>query len=147
MKFSRNKQILIAEIQIQIHNRAGRVFRMRAQRGGCGAQRWQSEAAASSCTFLTYPMNSVNTNTKYVLKQIQDMKSNNYRIWLHKYKKDCTINQRLPKPIPMKSVNTNTNCVFEENTRYEKQQIQYMNTNTCKTASSIILHLRHTNTR
>ena len=75
-----NKQNLIAEIQIQIHNRAGRVFRMRAQRGGCGAQRWQSEAAASSCTFLTYPMNSVNTNTKYVLKQIQDMKSNKYRL-------------------------------------------------------------------
>ena len=68
-----NKQNLIAEIQIQIHKRAGRVFRMRAQR-------WQSEAAASSCTFLTYPMNSVNTNTKYVLKQIQDMKSYNYRI-------------------------------------------------------------------
>ena len=70
-----NKKILRVEIQIQIHNRAGRVFRMRAQRGGCGAQRWQSEAAASSCTFLTYPMNSVNTNTKYILKQIQDMKN------------------------------------------------------------------------
>ena len=56
---------------------------MRAQRGGCGAQRWQSEAAASSCTFLTYPMNSVNTNTKYILKQIQDMKSNKYRMWIY----------------------------------------------------------------